>query len=100
MRILVDPQDHISSETWPAVINTIRHSLQAKDFSTMQVEILDPERCLVPFRCSITKDHYPLCMEHWISIDRSLFKTVHAYAPFRQILALASRERDADSCVI
>lgn len=44
MRILVDVQDHISSETWPAVINTIRQSLQAIDFPTMQVEILDPER--------------------------------------------------------
>ncbi|KAL8657406.1 MAG: hypothetical protein Q9226_001942 [Calogaya cf. arnoldii] len=100
MRILVDVQDDVSTETWPASIETIRNCLQTRGFPTMQVEILDPKRCLKPFRFNILRDHRPLCLKHWKSIERLLSHTVKAYVPGWTIVAPTSRNRDADSYII
>ncbi|KAL8851319.1 MAG: hypothetical protein Q9221_003764 [Calogaya cf. arnoldii] len=100
MRILVDVQDDVPTETWPAAIETIKQCLQTRGFPTMQVEILDPKRCRQPSSHHISNEH-PLCLEHWDSIEDSVDNTVLAYtSSCRTIEALRPPDNEADSCII
>ncbi|KAL8728262.1 MAG: hypothetical protein Q9166_005501 [cf. Caloplaca sp. 2 TL-2023] len=99
MRILVDVTDDVSTETWPAAANAIRLLLKDRGFPTMQVEILDPTRCLMPSLDRIQEQNNPVCMRHWNAIHQSVRDLLRPAAPTRKALALQSREGDPGAYV-
>ncbi|KAL8949616.1 MAG: hypothetical protein Q9222_004291 [Ikaeria aurantiellina] len=77
VKIFVDVQDDVSTESWPAAVQAVKVLVLSKGLERMEVEILDPNRVFRPVLNLIQRQHS--CRAHWESIRDKLIKHIKRF---------------------